>query len=129
MSGIKLSPQHGLNPSMGICYYCNEESGEIIIPGRLKGDAEAPRAAIWHKDPCPKCAKWMEQGIILISVCNDADSKDHDPYRTGGWCVVTENAIQRMLTADAAEGLCKARWAFVPDETWDGLGLPRGGEK
>jgi hypothetical protein len=43
---IKLSPQHGVNPSIGVCFYCGEDSGEIILPGRLKGDVEAPRRAV-----------------------------------------------------------------------------------
>lgn len=122
-SGIKLSPRHGVNPSLGICYYCNKENGEVILPGRLKGDVEAPRAAVWHKQPCEECAGWMAKGIILISVRDDADPSDENPYRTGGWSVVTEEAIRRMLDSGLAERLCSCRYAFVPDEAWEALGL------
>lgn len=121
---IRLSPKHGVNASMGICYVCNEDSGEIILPGLLKGDQKAPHKAVWHDHPCPKCEDWMKKGVILISV---KDGEDHDnPYRTGGWCVLKDEAIERMPIDDAMKrGMIKHRMAFLEDEAWDALGIPR----
>ena len=127
---IRLSERHGVNPSLGVCFYCNEDNGEIILPGRLKGDVEAPRKAVWHKHPCDKCAGYMKQGIILISV-NEKKSTDMDnPYRTGGWCVVKPEAIKRWSIDQAmCDSMLKHRFAWMEDEVWDLIGLPRGDEE
>lgn len=41
-NSIRLSPKHGLNPSISVCFFCGEDKNEIILPGKLEGDAEAP---------------------------------------------------------------------------------------
>ena len=122
---IRLSPKHGVNPSLGVCFVCNEESGEVILPGRMRGDAEAPRKAVWHKEPCPKCEKWMKAGVILISV-KDGEPDRENPYRTGGWCVIKDEAIKRMpIDEDVRAGLLSKRMGFLEDAAWDALGIPR----
>lgn len=119
---VRLSRKHGVNPSMMVCFYCNEPYGVALL-GRLRGDAEAPRQAVYNMQPCPQCEGWMSQGVILISV-RDGESGEN-PYRTGGWVVATDEAISRMLDTKTAEHILKCRWAFVPDAGWDILGLPR----
>lgn len=49
---IKLSPKHGVNPSMLQCACCGKDMG-LALFGRLKGDAEAPR--IIKNDLCEDC--------------------------------------------------------------------------
>lgn len=121
---IILSPKYGLNSSVAVCFYCNEEKNEIIIPGKLKGDKEAPRKAVWDYEPCNKCKDFMQQGIILIST--KASEKESDnPYRTGGWVVVKEEFIKRNIEFISANQILKRRMAFVPDDAWDKLHLPR----
>ena len=88
MSGIKLSPKYGLNCAIPLCFFCNKAKNEILLPGRLPGDVEAPRNAVWDKKPCQECAGYMQQGIILISVKDGESGAGDNPYRTGGWCVV-----------------------------------------
>jgi hypothetical protein len=120
--GIRLSPKHGVNPAIPLCYVCNEPKNMLLLVGRLPGDAEAPKHAVWDKEPCDKCKGYQQQGIILISV---KDGEDGDnPYRTGGWVVMTEDAVRRVLVGDIVEDICKKRMAFVPDTVWDALGLP-----
>ena len=46
---MKLSPKHGLNPLIPGCFWCGESKNEIALLGRLPGDAEAPRSAVWSK--------------------------------------------------------------------------------
>lgn len=127
MSRIRLSGKHGVNPSVGVCFICGEDNGEIMLPGRLPGDEQAPHRGVWHKEPCPKCIDWMKQGVILISV-NEAKTDDQEnPYRTGGWCVVTDEAIKRWpIDDDMRDSMIERRMAWIEDEVWDGLGLPRG---
>ena len=106
---IRLSPKHGLNPAIPVCFFCGEDKNEIILAGRLSKDAEAPRKAVWDKQPCDKCKSYMKQGIILIEV-SDTDQD----YRMGGFAVVKENAIRELFTPPSlAEDVCKRRVAFV----------------
>ena len=57
---ILLSPKHGLNPTIPICFWCGEEKNEIALMGRIgdarKGeDFEAPMHAVLDYEPCDKC--------------------------------------------------------------------------
>jgi hypothetical protein len=129
---IRLSPKHGVNPSLALCYLCQEETGDIILPGKLPDDAEAPRRAVWTREPCDKCKGWMDQGCIFISV-RDGEPDHVNPYRTGGWVVLKTEAVERMREVVKPESLIdhilQARVAFLEDATWNALGLPRGDVK
>ena len=80
------------------------------------------------KEPCSKCKGYMERGIILISVDEEKSKGDmENPYRTGGWVVVKEEALKRMIQPqELLDQILKQRVAFLPDEVWDLLELPRG---
>jgi hypothetical protein len=127
---IRLSPKHGLNPTIPTCFFCNKEKNEVALLGLIKGDAEAPRGVVLDKNPCNKCEDLMKQGIILISVRNEEEGDN--PYRTGGWVVVKDDFIKRAIPdKEFAADIIKWRVAFVPDAAWDLMGLPReanGGE-
>lgn len=121
---IRLSPQHGVNPSVMTCFYCGEAKGVALL-GHIKGDKAAPRAACFDVEPCDTCAGHMKAGVLLISV-RDGESGP-DPYRTGGWCVIKEEALARILNnAALIADIAKKRVAFLPDQVWDAVGLPRG---
>lgn len=124
---IKLSPKHGLNPSLSQCFYCGGDKGEIIIPGRMKDDMEAPRQAVWNMEPCDQCEHYMKQGVILIEVDEAKSTDRQNPYRAGGWCVVTDEAIERIITDPGLrDQVLQKRVAFLPTEVWDHIGLQRG---
>lgn len=123
---VRISEKHGVNPAIPKCYYCNEDKNMIILAGRLPGDKEAPRGAVWDMEPCDQCKEWMRQGIICISVKDPKTPDEHiNPYRTGNWSVVTEDFIRRVVEdIEMREGICKRRVAFIPDDAWEMLGLP-----
>lgn len=122
--GIRLSPKHGVNPSVTKCFVCGEDDG-LALFGRLPKDQEAPRTVCLNKDPCPKCHEWMAKGCILISV-RVGESGDN-PYRTGGWVVLKDEAIRRLPVSDTLiANILKKRMVYLPDDAWDALGLPRG---
>lgn len=124
--GIRLSPKHGVNPSLDQCFYCMEDKG-IVLFGAMKGDAEAPRKICMDKEPCSQCKELMEQGVILISVDEDKTEDMNNPWRTGGWCVVKEDFIKRVFQPkELVQRVLEQRCAFMPDDAWDMLGLPRG---
>jgi len=124
----------------------------LILTGRLPGDEQAPQGAIWDMEPCDKCKEYMSQGVILISVRDGEMERDEsrcerekrefdklpyaqrhhgfrfmpNPYRTGGWCAVTDETIKKVFSQQMAESVLDWRWAFVEDKAWDALRLPRG---
>ncbi len=113
---------------MGICFYCSEDSGDIILPGRLPGDVEAPRKAVWTHDPCPKCKEYMEQGVMLVCVDEEKTTDKKNPWRTGLLTVVRDEAIQRIFDEETSEQLCKSRFGFLPEDAWKLIGLPEKGD-
>lgn len=124
MSHIRLSPRHGVNPMLENCFYCGKTKGVALL-GMLRGDAEAPRAGVLNHEPCDACADFMRQGIILISIDEKKTTDQNNPYRTGGFCVVKEEAVRRFIRPEElVETICKKRVAFLPGDTWDALGLP-----
>jgi len=142
---IRISAQHGVNPSVGLCFFCQEAKEVVLLgamsparrdalfgpghssPNDTQYSAEAPHEAIYNMEPCATCDSFMRQGIILISVDPDQSGEDHlNPWRTGGWCVVTEDAVKRWFTGTMLNSVMHRRFAFVEDKVWDHLGLPRG---
>ncbi len=117
--GIRISKKHGVNPSLEQCFVCGEDIG-VILFGRLPEDKKAPRQVCLNQEPCDKCKKYMEQGIILISVKDEEPS--NNPHRTGGWAVVKEEALLRVINDPK---LLEKRMIFVPDSAWAMLGLPK----
>lgn len=124
---VRLSKAHGVNPSLGVCFICNQEDGSITLFGRLPGDERAPLRAAVSSEPCDKCKAHMQLGVILISVREPKTTEDEkNPYRTGGWAVVKEEALRELIQPpELCEAICRKRIAFVPDDAWDMLGLPR----
>ena len=124
-NSIRLSKKHGLNPSLMQCFVCMEDVGVALL-GQMKNDAEAPRRICLDHEPCDKCQAHMEQGIVLISVDENQSSDMQNPYRTGGWCVVREDFVQRVFSPpELVEQVLRKRMAFLPDDAWDMIGLPR----
>lgn len=127
--GITLSPKHGVNPSLGLCFYC-QKAKEVMLMGHLPADAEAPRQAVFNMEPCDECAGLMKRGVILISIDPALSEDDQtNPYRTGGWCVVRADTVERWrshINGDVVNHMLEKRFAFMEDQVWDIIGLPRG---
>ena len=131
--GIQLSEKHGVNPSVEQCFFCMKDVG-VVLFGRLKPrphnfDPEAPRQVCFGPDsrPCDECIGYMEQGIILISVDEEKTDDVNNPWRSGGWCVVKEEAIKRMkFNEEEEKRILDRRVAWLTDEVWEIFGLPRG---
>ena len=73
---------------------------------------------------CTECQGYMKQGIILVST-KDGEAGEN-PYRTGGWVVVKEEAVRKMIPDQKiVDAACEKRLIFIHDEAWDKMGLPR----
>lgn len=99
--GIKLSPNHGLNPCIPVCFFCGQDKNEVALLGQIgkKGeDLEAPRRAVLDYVPCEKCQENFAQGVLLIEV-TDYPNVDCQPpiapnaYPTGRHFVVKPEAL------------------------------------
>ncbi|OFX27005.1 MAG: hypothetical protein A2033_16045 [Bacteroidetes bacterium GWA2_31_9] len=113
------------NVSLTKCYVCGRDSTILLATKYKKNgdpvlDMEQFHGKALNKEPCQECHKNLEQGIILISISDDC--KDvNNPFRTGGWVVVKEEAV-RLVLPDI--DLTKHRIFFMPDSTWLEFGLP-----
>lgn len=80
--GITLSPKHGVNPSVELCFWCGQPKG-LILCGRMhekKGDrtdVEAPRYMVMNLEPCDKCKENFNLGVQIVEVVDDG-SKFHN---------------------------------------------------
>ena len=106
MSKIRLSEKHGVNPTLKVCFFCGEDTGEIALLGKLPNDEEAPRRLVLDYCPCDKCKEQMDTGVTLIEVDYDTsdkrppiskDSYGQEVYPTGRWCVVTEEGAKKIF--------------------------------
>ena len=125
MSSLRLSEKHGVNPMIPCCFYCNKNKNEILLMGKMKGDVEAPRGQVIDRVPCDECASYMQQGILFIEIRNDEPQSDN-PYRMGGWAVLKEDAVLRILDEDNGKAVIQRRVCFIETRAWDSVGLPRG---
>ena len=128
--GILLSEQHGVNPMITKCFWCGAEKNEIVLLGKLKGDVAAPRTGIIDQEPCAECAEHMKKGVMFISVdssktpSNPQDAADF--YRTGAICVVSEEAVRKLIIQEEMiKFALERRVMFMDDEAWDMADLPR----
>lgn len=80
--GLKLSPTHGVNPSLECCFWCGKSMGVVLCGHvhRKKGDhsdIEAPREMVTSLEPCPSCREQFAKGVQIIEVSDDG-SRFHE---------------------------------------------------
>lgn len=101
-NSIKLSPKHGLNPCIPVCFFCGQDKNEIALLGQIgdrrKGeDIEAPMKAVLDFVPCEECQKKFAQGVLLIEVTNSPEYIGmpiaENAYPTGRYVVVKPEAL------------------------------------
>lgn len=113
---------------MNNCYFCGEPS-EILIDRRMRNTLSRDMG-VMNMNPCSKCKEYMQQGILLMSISDDTVDEDMqppipNPYKTGGWCIVKDEAVQRMVSESMFKFASRRRFIFITDEAWDKVGLPR----
>lgn len=104
---IKLSPKHGLNTFIPICFWCGQEKSMLCIPGRIdKADSKAPKNMIVDYEPCDKCKELFSHGIHLIGCTKEPRFKNMKPlaivdnqswYPTGTHAVVPADFLVEVL--------------------------------
>lgn len=120
---IKLSPKHGLNPTIATCFFCGKDKNELILAGRInRNDDEMPMHTIIDYEPCDECKAKMNKGITLIAAttkptCPNQMPIQNEVYPTGQWCVVTENFIKNNIKSkEVVNNILKMRKACIEPE-------------
>jgi hypothetical protein len=129
MSNIKLSPEHGLNPTIPVCFWCGEDRNEVAILGKIdKQDSEAPMRMVMDYEPCDKCKEFFDKGIQIIGCETTPIADGQFPimtneelsyYPTGTTIVVPEDWAKDFLKEneqeDAIDSVMKARRLLMAD--------------
>ena len=115
-TGLKLSPKHGLNPTIAVCFWCGEEKGEIALLGHIgdgrKGeDIEANMYSVIDYEPCPACMAKMDAGFTVVEATTSPNDITTVPiqegiYPTGRFVVITREAAHKIFRLE--EGVTKA---------------------
>lgn len=110
--GIEISPKHGLNPTIPVCFWCGKEKNEIALLGRIRektkrgSDIEAPRRMVIDYEPCDECKKMWDSGVAVIEV-QETPTMPNQPeiqkgiYPTGRFAVVTVEGADRVFPQHA----------------------------
>ncbi len=123
---IKMSPKHGLNPCIPVCFFCGKQKNEIALMGKLKGDAQAPMSAVINYDPCDECYANWQMGVPLIRVSTKQPVKDAPPlqkndgkelYPTGQYVVMTQEGVSRVFGIESEKGSP----VLIEDDGFDNL--------
>lgn len=126
---VKLSPKHGVNPTIPICFWCGKEKNEVALLGQInKEDSEAPRRVIMDYEPCEQCKELFSMGIHIIGVSTEPIVETMFPivnddniklYPTGSMFVSTEEWVTSFLTVNnqqsMLENVLSSRVLMLPD--------------
>lgn len=115
--GIEISPKHGLNPTIPVCFWCDKDKNEIALLGRIRektknryganvtkrgSDIEAPRKMVIDYEPCDECKKWWDSGVAVIEVQETPINPDQPEiqkglYPTSRFVVMTVEGADRVF--------------------------------
>lgn len=116
---IRISPKHGLNPTIPVCFFCGKPKNELVLMGKLKGDAEAPKNVCLDYEPCDACKAMFEGNILLMGVMTTPNG-DQPPiqdnlYPTGSYVVITREATERVFQEEVAKTILEKGKAFLEE--------------
>lgn len=125
-NSIKLSPKHGVNPTIPVCLYCGKDKGMLALAGKIdKKDTEMPMRCVIDAVPCEKCQKIWSNGIALIRA-SKTESKNSIPvvaqngenlYIDGSSMVIKEETARRMFQMPMVKG----NPVYLEDQIFDQL--------
>ena len=106
MSGIKISPKYGVNPTIPVCFWCGKQKNEIALMGRMKDDIEAPKNMVLDYEPCEECQSRMAMGVAVLEASDHPNTEGQPPiqkgvYPTSRFVVVTTECADRVFNAYA----------------------------
>lgn len=120
------------------CFFCLEGDKIVLntlLTPHMAKSVESMNNMVIDMEPCQKCADYMKQGVIFITI-DDSKSEPGwskpdgrtnwipNPYRTGGFSVVRDEAVRKFINDPGmADWAIKHRWMFIEHEAAERLGL------
>ena len=103
MSGIKISPKYGVNPTIPVCFWCGKQKNEIALMGHMKDDIEAPKNMVLDYVPCEECQNHMAMGVAILEASDHPNTEGQPPmqkgvYPTSRFVVVTTECADRVFS-------------------------------
>lgn len=120
----KVLPRQAIY-NMEPCHECQDfmKQGIILISVTDESIAEMDQQyRDWQHASPPDGYNWNSR----IREAWDRRQFMPNPYRTGGWWVISEDAVRRIFDDQTADKLCRMRWSFIPEEVCTQLGLKKG---
>jgi hypothetical protein len=122
---LKLHPEYGANPSMGVCFWCGEDDGRVLLLGYNGGAKASPRTIAGY-EPCAKCRERFATGVLLIEARKgnpyfDGQTpmdKDADVYPSGTTAVVSDEEVRKIINEPMVNDVIRERRTFVDHEAW-----------
>lgn len=127
-----MNERDGFGVALMKCFFCGNDG--IIVMNRIlspirKKQVEEMHGKVANMVPCSRCEQLMKQGVILLTYDPDKSDPDWntkqipDPYRTGGYFVVTEAFCAELMPPDLLKRALKNRWMFIEHEAAESIGL------
>jgi len=104
---------------MSTCFFCGEVK-ELVLNTRLK--KTFPYSACYNKEPCDKCKKVMEKGVLFIGV-RDGEQDKENPYRTGQIIGLKDEVVKKIIQEPLLNEVLKKRVCFVEEKVLKEIGL------
>ncbi len=111
------------------CPICAELSdGGLVINTRLDKSTKDKVESLhgqcigFADKPCEECEKYMKHGIIVITIDESKTEDMNNPYRTGGFFVVTPNSISEYFD-DISKEILEKRVCFMEHQVAKNIGL------
>lgn len=138
---LSLHPEHGVNPTLSVCFFCQKDKGDVMHLGRAYR-GKAPMRMVMDYVPCEECQEKFSQGVLFIEVTRSPNTPDQPPlykgdlyqsvpYPTGQYWVLTKDATRRLIGNDSDTGqkILKECKALIDPETAQELGLYNASDK
>lgn len=131
--GVRLHSEHGVAPILQNCFLCGESKGIILAGASCQKLAKSAgyesyermgsRGMCTDMEPCDKCKGYMTQGVIIIGVDESKTTDRKNPYRTGHFCVLKDEAIKRLVNPEILDKVLEMRVMYMPGEEMVAMGM------
>lgn len=91
--------------------------------GKEKFEKELQNPIGISNELCPECKEHAKNGIIFIGIDEEKTKDMKNPWRTGLFAVVEENAVKKFMKEPMLSQLLKVRMCYIEQQVAENLGL------
>ena len=103
-----------------LCRCCAKEVDGPIVMNKTLTKSMAKKVEDMHgqcigfaDEPCDECKGYMSKGVIIVTVDSEKTTDQENPWRTGGFFVVSMDWIKKVFQEGTAKLMDKTRMAFM----------------